>query len=238
MTDRPTLPLFYKQPRLMQAAVDEAMSLRVPTHYGFAAGAHAVPLVMGEFAAACRSLPILFAGEAAAPIALLGLREGKNLFVNADGGWERDVHIPAYVRRYPFIFLEDAEADQLTLCVDEAADAVVAGTENPFFVNGAPTDLTLQALDFARQYQASHALTISFVAALLEGGLLIERRADITLPSGETPSLSGFRVIDEEKLNRLPAEVLAYWRDKGWLAAAYAHLISLNDWSALIRRAG
>ncbi|MEA1648824.1 SapC family protein [Nitrospirillum sp. BR 11164] len=238
MTNHPTLPLFYKQPRLMRAAVDEAMSLRQPVGYGFAAGAHAVPLVMGEFAVACRSVPILFAGADAAPIALLGLREGQNLFVRADGRWDEDAYIPAYVRRYPFIFLEDAEADQLTLCVDEAADAVVAGTENPFFVNGAPTDLTLQALDFAREYQASHALTIGFVAALLDSDLLTERRADIALPSGETPSLSGFRVIDEEKLNRLPAETLTHWRDKGWLAAAYAHLISLNDWSALMRRAG
>ncbi|MDZ5648300.1 SapC family protein [Nitrospirillum sp. BR 11828] len=232
------LPPFYTHPRPMQAAVDGAMSLRQPTDYRFAASVHSVPLVLGEFFAAAKSFPILFAGEAAAPVALLGLREGENLFVDAAGRWDEDAYLPAYVRRYPFILMEENGGTEFTLCLDEGADNVVAGTENPFFVDGQPTDLTVQALDFARHYQAGHVQTAAFVAALRDQDMLVQNQADIVLKSGEPRHLSGFRVIDAEKLNRLPAERLVDWRDKGWLAAAYAHLASLSDWALLINRAG
>ncbi|TWB35151.1 SapC family protein [Nitrospirillum pindoramense] len=232
------LPPFYTHPRPMQAAVDGVLSLRQPMDYRFAAGVHSVPLVLGEFFAAAKSFPILFAGEAGAPVALLGLREGENLFVDAQGRWDEDAYLPGYVRRYPFILMEDKAGTEFTLCLDEGADNVVAGTENPFFVNGQPTALTVQALNFARQYQAAHVETAAFISALRDENMLVENRADIVLKSGEPRHLSGFRVIDAGKLNQLPAERLVAWRDKGWLAAAYAHLASLSDWALLINRAG
>jgi len=42
--------------------------------------------------------------------ALLGLTEGTNLFVNADGAWRPDTYIPAYIRAFPFIFVEDEKS--------------------------------------------------------------------------------------------------------------------------------
>ncbi|MDQ2103306.1 SapC family protein [Azospirillum isscasi] len=236
MTD-PNLPLFYKSPRPLQAARDADLSLRTEPNYAFAAGTNSVPLMAVEFVAACKQYPILFSdGPVVQPVALLGLRTGENLFVDADGAWEEGAYVPAYVRRYPFIFLENEDGSQLTLCVDESADAVVPGRDNPFFVDGQPSALTSNALEFVKEVQAQNGYTTEFVAAVTGAGLLSEKRADITLNSGERLSLAGFKVIDEAAFNQLPAEELVAWRDRGWLGLVYAHLISVSSWSGLVDR--
>lgn len=235
------LPLFYKEPRPLVANVHDKLSLRAGGNFAFAAKATTVTLMVAEFAVACRDLPILFAdGPKPFPVALLGIRGEENLFVDAAGAWAPGVYVPAYVRRYPFIFFEDAHKATLTLCIDEAADVVVRDASNPMFVDGKPSPALEAALAFASEFQAQTAQTAAFVDAVVAADLLVERRADVTLEaSGERFSLSGFKVIDEARLNGLSRETLVEWRDRGWLWLAYAHLISLANWARLVdRKAG
>lgn len=236
MTDQ-TLPLFYTNPRPLQADRHGAWSLRTDAGHGFTAGTNSVPLMAAEFVAACKHVPILFTdGAVVQPVALLGLRTGDNLFVDANGVWEEGTYVPAYVRRYPFIFMENADKSEFTLCIDEDAESVVEGTDNPFFVDGKPSALTDNALAFVKEFQAQNAFTAEFTDAVVAANLLVDKRADVTLVNGERLSLAGFKVIDEELFNQLPAEVLLAWRARGWLALVYAHLISVSSWTGLIDR--
>jgi hypothetical protein len=231
------LPLFYKEPRPLSSARDADTSLRIADNQRFAAGTNSVPLVAAEFAAACRAYPIVFTGDdTPLPVALLGLRKAENLFIDAEGRWEPNVYVPAYVRRYPFIFMENKETGQFTLCVDAAAEGVVPGRENPFFADGKPAEITNTALNFVRDYQVQAKLTEEFATALAEAGLLVDRRADVTLASGEKIGLAGFKAIDEEKFGALPAATVQDWHTRGWLALAYAALISAAGWPGLIER--
>ncbi len=233
----PTLPLFYKSPRPLLADRDGDLSLRMEAGHAFAAGANSVPLMAGEFAVACKHFPILFTdGAVARTVALLGLRTGENLFVNAEGEWEEGAYIPAYVGRYPFIFRENADRSEFTLCIDEEADSVVPGRDNPFFIDGKPTEMTANALAFMRDFQAQSEFTAEFAEAVVAADLLVDKRADVTLNSGERLSLAGFKVIDETRFNQLPSEVVLAWRERGWLGLIYAHLISVNSWTGLIDR--
>ena len=71
------------------------MAPRVPS---FAATTHAIPITVDEFAMAQRHYPVIFgSGFAAAPLMLVGLSEGRNLFMDADGRWQPGTYIPAYV---------------------------------------------------------------------------------------------------------------------------------------------
>lgn len=230
------LPLFYKRPRPLNSAIDSQNSLARRSGYGFAAQTNSVTLLAAEFPAACKHYPIVFALGNAQPVALLGLRNNVNLFVDAEDRWAAHHHIPAYVRRYPFILMENEDQSQFTLCIDEAAAAFTAGTDNPFFDGENPTDLTNQALEFCSNFQSQHAQTQEFAKALIAADLLIENRADIALDSGEKLSLAGFRVIDEKRFRELPDATFLEWRDRGWLHLVYCHLISTNNWSWLIER--
>jgi hypothetical protein len=233
----PTLPLFYRTPRPLSSERHGRMSLRSTPNYRFAAGVNAVPLMAAEFSTACRHFPILFT-EAGLPqaIALLGLRTGENLLVDDSGAWLQGAYIPAYVRRYPFIFSEDAARGEFTLCIDESADSVHEGHDNPLFIDGKPSAATEAALAFAKDFQTQNAFTSEFAKAVAASGILVDRRADVTLESGERISLAGFRVIDEASFNNLPPADLLAWRDRGWLGLIYAHFISIGTWAALIDR--
>lgn len=234
----PALPLFYKSPRVLTPAAHGNCSLRASNDFRFAADTNAIPLVAEEIALAARHYPVVFSDEATPhPVAILGLRGQRNLFVDSDGRWRAGSYVPAYVRRYPFIFLENESRAELTLCVDEAADAFGEGQENPLFdAAGEATAFTRGVLGFCRDYHAQHLLAAELGRMLAQTDLLIEHRADVTLNDGQCLSLSGFKVIDSKRFDQLPDETFLAWRHKGWLPLIYSHFFSIGAWSALIDR--
>lgn len=230
--------MFYREPRPLDARVHADRSLAPNRTFGFAADTNCVPLLFSEFIRACRQYPIVFtAAPATQPLALLGIRTGQNLFVDHEGRWAEEFHIPAYVRRYPFIFMESPDQQQFTLCIDTAAGSVVQNNDNPLFKDGKPTELTQQALTFCRAFHGEHMVTTEFAKAVNDAELLVDKTAEVTLKNGQKLSLTGFRVIDEEKFNNLPDETFLNWRKRGWLPLVYAHLTSTANWSTLINRA-
>ncbi len=71
---------------------------------------------MVEFAVAARHYPIVFSNSAPhLPVTVCGLQTGSNAFVGNDNRWTQGCYVPAYVRRYPFILMENAEAKQFIL---------------------------------------------------------------------------------------------------------------------------
>lgn len=233
-----TLPLFYAQPKVLQPRRHGTRSLAGSADYRFSAATNAVPLVAAEMPSAARCFPVVFTDAAVPqPVAVLGLRAGQNLFVDAQGQWQPGSYVPAYVRRYPFIFLENEDRTEYTLCIDEAAAAVVPGSWNPLFdAAGQPTPLTRSALAFCRDYQAQHEPTQAFTQALAAAQLLVDHRADITLKDGQQLSLSGFKVIDPARFDALPDAEFCRWRTRGWLPWVYAHFASVGAWSGLMDR--
>ena len=237
-TSSAALPLFYSRPVPMNPQRHGAYSLDAKPHYSFAQASNALPLNVAEFAPACHDYPIVFAsnpGQAEPmPVAVVGLRDKSNLFVDAKGQWTAGVYVPAYVRRFPFIFLEQPESDTLTLMVDEAAAVVTESAANPFFRGDETTDLTRNALEFCKEYHLHAQLTQRYVQALVKADVLVENRADVTIATGEKLSLTGFLRVDEARLQALPAATIAEWHREGWLAPVYAHLLSISRLGKLV----
>lgn len=233
----PAMPLFYSKPLLLDSRNHANLSLREDLGYGFTREANAVPINLVECPQIAHFYPIAFAKDGlATPVAILGLRDQENLFVNKAGAWVQNIYIPSYVRRYPFILSEQNDGQQLSLCIDETKDTVTAGRSQPFFeADGGPTQLAKNAIEFCRSYHLAARQTIEFGKAIADSGLLVDRAAEINLSNGQRLSFSGFRIIDEEKFNKLPEKTLLEWRNKGWLAGAYAHLFSGLHWGTLTR---
>ncbi|GAB3049810.1 SapC family protein [Stenotrophomonas tumulicola] len=228
-------PLFYSRPVPLQS--DAHADLRIlPGRLQFAAKSNAIPLVVGEFAMALQSFPILFAGPAAVPMAALGITED-NLFI-ADGQWEEDTYVPAYVRRHPFIFIDTDGGKNFVLGIDEDSDRLVKGGEegNPLFEDGKASEMVQQALEFCGRFTGEHEQTQAFSKALVEQDLLVVRNANVRLPNGREMTLQGFSVVDVEKFQKLPDAVVLDWHRKGWLALVHQHLMSLSRFSELTRR--
>ena len=151
------LPLFYKNPVPVDAQKHQKLGLKKNFGLSFTAKVNAVPVNMIEMPQVCHFYPIAFSpDETATPVALLGLRDNENLFVDSKGSWEPNCYIPAYIRRYPFIFSEMPGGDRLTLCVDMTNDAVDESGDQGFFdKDGKPSQLANNALEFCKSYHAA-----------------------------------------------------------------------------------
>ena len=245
MTDTTNSPLegavlFYSNPEPLDPALHGALGVN-PTDkpYAFVSQTNIVPLTVTEFAAAALSYPIIFTGENRQPVVVMGLRQGENLYVSDAGDFRADAYIPAYVRRYPFVFADDKQNQRLILCIDRGAEIVAEGGQNPLFVDGQPSDYTNMAMDFCNNFEQERLRTESFVQLLKDLDLLDIREAAFTPRNpdgtpGEPQKLAEYYAVSEDKLKALPAEKLAELRDNGALGQIYAHLVSLLGWDRLI----
>lgn len=231
------LPPFYRDPRPLSSEAHAGWRL-LEGDASFAADAPYVPIVASEFVRAAQSYPLVFAMPGAVPVALLGL-ERRNLFVR-DGQWAPESYVPAYVRRYPFGFVATDDPDRFVLAIDAGSDRVAeAGEEGiALFEAGAPAMHTRQALAFCDAYHAESEATRAFSAALAEKDLLIERRADATLPDGRKFGLQGFQIVDAGRFDLLDDATVLDWHKRGWLALVHFHLASLERFQLLLARQG
>jgi hypothetical protein len=235
--------LFYTQPEPLSAEAHGALGVN-PTEkpYAFAGVTNLVPLTVTEFAPAALSYPVIFAGDAKQPVAVMGLRQGENLFVSEAGDFRPEAYIPAYVRRYPFVFANDDVEKRLILCVDRAAPFLTEGGQTPLFVDGQPSQYTQQAMEFCNNFEQERLRTEAFVKLLTELDLFESKEAVFTPrnPDGTAAApqkLAEYFAVSEDKLKALPAEKLAELRDNGALGQIYAHLVSLLGWDRLIAMA-
>jgi hypothetical protein len=229
------MPLFYTSPAALDAKKHAKLGLKKGFGFNFTKAINAIPINLIEMPQICHFYPIAFSpDENATPVAILGLRDNENLFLDEKGQWEKSTYIPAYIRRYPFIFSEAPGSEQLTLCVDMNDKVVEENSNQPFFdKNGKASALSSNALEFCKSYHAASQQTLAFSQALNKSGLLVERAAQISVAGNRRINFSGFRIIDEAKFAELKDKEFLEWRAKGWLPFIYAHLFAGAQWQRL-----
>jgi hypothetical protein len=235
----PVLPPLYGTLEPLNAQRHGRLRVR-EAGYGFAREATAVPLAAEEFVAAARSLPIVFAAQPPhLPVAVTGLAAGHSLYVGNDGAWRPGAYVPAYLRRHPFFLVRTAPgSDQLVLCLDPKAPQVSeAAGEALFTEDGKATPALDRALAFCRSVEEASLRTRAMSEGLAEAGLL--KAAVVQFEQAGRPiRIDGFWAVDRAALMALPAEKLKDLRDRGWLEAVYAHLLSIGGLSSLAQQTG
>ena len=234
--------LFYSNPEPLAKELHSKLGVkRMDGPFGFAKAGHAIPLTVGEFPLSAVTGPIIFVGDEKLPIAVMGLNAGENMFVKDDGTFESGIYIPAYVRRYPFVFANDETNKQMVLCIDRGAEFIVdKGFDMPFFeANGEPTEYTKNCIEFCNNFEVERQRTMSFVQLLKDLDLFETKTASFTPQNpdgtaGEPQKIAEYFGVSEEKLNALPAAKFVELRDNGALGQIYAHIHSLVGWDRLI----
>lgn len=209
----------------------------------FCRGLNAIAVSAAEFPAAGRDYPLVFAsldaGKTFAPVAVLGLTQGTNLFVDASGSWDASSYVPAFVRRYPFciskLYVDGAPAGERVVCVakaylDRAGMMLFDG-------RGQPTPRWQQLERLLSQYEADLDRTADLCAALARLELLTP--FSMRVVGGQKTvelRMGGMYRVDEPRLRALrPANHTALI-NKGYMSAIYAHLHSLENFTRLYAR--
>ena len=232
--------LFYDKPEPVSVEAHGTLGVdAVDKPYGFVAQTNLVPLTVTEFAPAALSYPVIFIGDNKMPVSVMALRGGENLFVSDAGEFRTEAYIPAYVRRYPFVFANDDIQKRLILCLDRTAPFLKEGGATPLFVDGKPSPYVEQAMEFCNNFEQERQRTDAFVKVLTDLDLFDTREAVFTPrnPDGTTAApqkIAEYFAVSEEKLKALPVDQLAELRDNGALGQIYAHLVSLLGWDRLI----
>ena len=228
-----TVMLLYKQVVALSRNEHKNLKLSPLKDFSFAANTHWVPVAGIEFYRAAKYYPIVFAGEgeALAPILLLGLKANQNDFVESNMQWRKDVYLPAFIRRYPFVLANtNTESKDLTVCVDMACPALNREEGRELFKDdGTNGEILDNFMKLLQEFTAEMERTKQFVAELKERDLLIRRNADIRSMEGATFKVQDFVAVNEEKFGKLSGADLESLHKKGFLGWIFAHLMSLNS---------
>jgi hypothetical protein len=231
--------LIYKAAVPINRTVHHDCFVDIGANYAFAAEVNSVPLMAVEFPQAAGEYAIVFGGTETdpTPAAILGVRGNENLFLGDNGLWQAK-YIPAFVRRYPFVFSHTEE--RFVLCVDEEFSGFnrEGRGHRLFNADGLPTAYIEGILKFLQDYQTHFLATQRFCKRLKELGLLEPMSAQVTLQSGPALSLGGFKGVSRERLKALPGKALTQLANTDELELIYMHLQSLRNFERLRDRLG
>ncbi|MDN3645118.1 SapC family protein [Pontixanthobacter aestiaquae] len=231
---QPQLPLFYKDLMPLNSRDHAKWKTKSSDSADWLIGQHAIPLTVDEFVQTARDFPIIFSsGDNPLPLALMGLNEGVNTFVDDKGKINDPVYLPAYVRRYPFMLAKlTPEGDDLSLCFDPTAGTVGEFDEGQdlFDKDGKATEATQNILQFCEHFEGAGQRTKAFIDELKKHELLMD--GEIAISQNDDPDkpfvYRGFQMIDQEKLKEVRGDVLRDWNKNGMLALIYSHMMSLD----------
>ena len=116
--------LFYENAVPVTVKAHKDLAVRTGENYAFATKVNSVPLTAIEFSAAAAQYPIVFAGtdDKVMPAVILGVQDSQNFYVDSDGAWTGG-YIPAFVRRYPFVFSTDQDNQNFILHYGDLTDS-------------------------------------------------------------------------------------------------------------------
>ncbi|QIK79445.1 SapC family protein [Sphingomonas piscis] len=226
------LPLLYNQLEPLNSNQHGAWRIRRLEKVPAMASVHAVPATVEEFPLLQRNYPVVFSvGDNPIPLALMGLNEGVNVFLDEEGALiDRSVYVPAYLRRYPFLLARlQPDSDELSLCVDPSSGSVGEFEDGePLFDGDQPSEATKAILQFCEQFETAGQRTGAFMDELKKADLLMEGEVAIQPEGQEQPFVyRGFQMVDEEKLRNLRGDELRKMNQNGMLGLIFAHLFSL-----------
>ena len=201
-----------------------------------------LPISYTEFTLACRDYPVIFVsgdeGKSVVAMAVLGIEQQQNLFVGADQKWDRNVYIPAYVRRYPFcmtrVNVSGKEAPERIACVEKRA--ISAKGDALYDDKGEPLPAWEKIRKLLFEYEADLARTEEMCRIVKDLGLLEPFVMQAKPNEGQPLSVAGMHRINEQKVGELSGDKLAELVKNGVLPRIYAHLISMANFGRLLDR--
>ena len=229
----------FEQPELMNKEQHGDLGVaNAEKDYTFCSKVRAIPLTVTEIPAAMKDYPVIFASiEQPLPLAVVGLIDDVNLFVDDTGRWEENCYIPGYVRRYPFGLANETGGDRMAIVIDRAYRGLSPDGEIKLFDNGEPSQLTQNAIEFCKAFEQERQMTEQFVKQIQQYGVIQGLTAQFT-PQGETQPkpFADYCGIDENKLGELSDTQFLELRGTGALPILYAMLMSMGNWRLILQR--
>lgn len=221
----------FKKPKLLDKNTDKMTKFAPLVNYKHTKEAHFLNISREEAFEACKHYPLFIAkdskSEALALIALIGLKNGENLFVDEEGNWDEGRYIPLTARSYPFFLIKNE--DKFPFIYDEGYEGL--NQENGqliFDENGELNEYGKRITEFVERTFFQLQGTDVILKQISDAGLLKEISAEVG--KGEQKyKIGGLWQIDPEKVDQLTNEQILEFNKTGAMALVHVHLLSLSN---------
>ena len=159
-------------------------------------------------------------------VAIMGIDEGKNLFVADNGRWLGS-YIPASYRTHPFHHAKTDDGKYL-VAVDEESGLISDSDGEPFFENGKLSKTVDEVAKFLEQVVSSREATLRICDLLNKHELIHPWPIKVNTTAGER-QIDGLYCVHEAKLRDLSTEVFEELRKAGALPLIYCQLLSMQN---------
>lgn len=218
--------------------------LRIRTEFGAELGdaVMAAITVPDEFRMIQGQFPILFRKEPGErdfmALALLGFKAGENLFLK-DNRWEA-TYRPWSLSVQPFLVGRSEEDEgEAQVHIDLAHPRLTDDAEEGLAIftdNGEVSPYLDQVVKLLSALDAGFQITSQFFETLLDYDLLEPLMLNLAFADGSEQDLTGFHVINEQRVAELDGEALGRLQSEGFLQPIYMALASLSQLTNLVNR--
>lgn len=243
MTEKLPTPPGYKELVPLERETLQGKSRPEKGTAAFARELNSIFITLPEFFQGAKNYPVAFGRDqrtgAYLPLAITGLNEAHNLFVDDSGDWTAGEYVPAWVRRWPFFAVQVRNEEdkgksepQSLIAVDPAG---LVASDKPYFdSSGEPTAAWETMQKFIQEFEGAREQTVAFCKQMQELDLFEPFTARAMRREGGDMQLGGMYRIKEDKLNALPDKTVKQLMKKGRLSRIYAHLMSLDNFQRLL----
>ena len=169
-------------------------------------------------------------------IAMLGLNEQENLFVDA-AGWHAQ-YIPLSIQLRPFLIgFQDTDNSHPTVHIDMDSPRISETQgEQIFLAQGGQSPYLQKINSILQALHEGLPQTDTFANLLQQESLIEPVSLNIELNNGEKLSVGSLYTIHEENVAQLDKEALGRLHEHGFLSATYMMIASLQNVTKLIER--
>jgi hypothetical protein len=227
----------YDKPALLSKEDHAGLGLSLPERpFDFVKDIKGVPIVTNEIQTVQKFYPVIFSDfENPVLLAIVGVIDDVNLFVDDDGNWEQGSYVPSYIRCHPFALATRSEGEYVVM-IDETSAEISKEPQIPFFEGDEMNEAIQPRLDLCGQFNMEQQRSRDFCQRVKDLGLLNGQRVAQTMSDGTEVKIADYVTIDPTKLKDLDKDTLQELHQDGSLAAIYGQMFSLENWNRLIAR--
>ena len=226
-----------QQPELLDNITHKKLRIITSRGVAWGDGHMSCIAVPDEFRKLQAHYPIVFQknGEGALqPVAMLGLRDGQNLFLKGDR-WDAH-YIPLAAQHSPFMI--GHSGGDLKMLIDMASPRISQGAQGEavFLPQGGTTEFVEHANSVLATLHAGLLATPDFLSALAAHDLLEPFVLEVEHPDGSMGRLVGYYTVHEERFSALSASTIGVLHEAGFLQPIFMAMASMSNFHDLIVR--